>query len=141
MTKLEHPGRTGPGQSVADGQWSNHERKAPFPTGTPRGRPRRVFAAASCKHTKDKHDQSVAQATRGLPNPEYPEVVLRHVAVRRCEGSHHARQQTMKGLNGAFAWRQEELSDDSLLSIARSHPSPDAGSDGQLRWYGSASLG
>ena len=85
------------------GRWPVEQ---PRKKGTPRGRSRRVFTAASCKHTKDKHDPIRGKTTRGLPNQEYPEVVLRHVSVRRCEGSHHARQHAMKGLNGAFAWRQ-----------------------------------
>ena len=39
------------------GRWPVEQprKKAPVPTGTPRGRPRRVFTAASCEHTEDKH--------------------------------------------------------------------------------------
>ena len=80
--------------------------RPPVPTGTPRGRHRRVFTAASCKHTKDKHDPIRGIDHERVANQEYPEVVLRHVSARRCEGSHHAGQHAMKGRNGAFAWRQ-----------------------------------
>ena len=44
---------------VVRGRWpveQPRKKGPPVPSGTPRSRPRRVFTAASCKHTKDKHD-------------------------------------------------------------------------------------
>ena len=58
LNSKNNQGKTGPGHSMVVSQCSGATTKErpPVPTGTPRGRPRRVFTAASCKHTKDKHD-------------------------------------------------------------------------------------
>ena len=54
--------------------------RPPVPTGTPRGRPRRVFTAASCKHTKDKHDPIRGIDHERVAKPRISGVVLRHVS-------------------------------------------------------------